>query len=31
MGVYTVQFDTFKRYSAKQAVRDRYTITVTRS
>jgi hypothetical protein len=30
IGVHTIQFDTFRRYSAKQAVRDRYTITVTR-
>jgi hypothetical protein len=30
VGVYTVQFDTFRRYNAKQAVRDRYAISVTR-
>jgi hypothetical protein len=31
VGVYTIQFDTFKPYNAKQAVRDRYSITVTRA
>jgi hypothetical protein len=30
VGVYTVQFDTFRKYDPKQAVRDRYTINVTR-
>jgi len=30
VGVYTLQFDTFRRYNANQRVRDRYTITVTR-
>jgi hypothetical protein len=30
VGVYTIQFDTFKAYNAKQPVRDRYTITVAR-
>jgi hypothetical protein len=30
VGVYTVQFDTFRRYKANRAVRDAYTITVTR-
>jgi hypothetical protein len=30
VGVYTIQFDTFRKYDAKQAVRDRYTISVTR-
>jgi hypothetical protein len=30
VGVYTVQFDTFRKYDPKQAVRDRYTISVTR-
>jgi hypothetical protein len=29
LGVHTIQFDTFRRYSRKQPVRDRYTITVT--
>jgi hypothetical protein len=29
LGVHTIQFDTFRRYSAKRPVRDRYTITVT--
>jgi hypothetical protein len=28
-GVHTIQFDTFKRYSAQRPVRDRYTITVS--
>jgi hypothetical protein len=27
-GVYTIQFDTFRRYNPRRAVRDRYTITV---
>jgi hypothetical protein len=31
LGVHTLQFDTFRRYSSRQPVRDRYTITVTRS
>ena len=30
VGVYTLQFDTFRRYNANQRVRDRYTITVSR-
>ena len=30
VGVYTIQFDTFRRYRAKRAVRDRYAITVAR-
>jgi hypothetical protein len=30
VGVYTIQFDTFRRYNSRQRVRDRYTITVTR-
>jgi hypothetical protein len=30
VGVYTVQFDTFRRYKASRPVRDAYTITVTR-
>ena len=30
VGVYTVQFDTFRRYKADRAVRDAYTVTVTR-
>jgi hypothetical protein len=30
VGVYTIQFDTFRRYKAKRPVRDRYTITVQR-
>jgi hypothetical protein len=30
VGVYTIQFDTFRKYDPKQAVRDRYTINVTR-
>ncbi len=30
LGVHTIQFDTFRRYNSRQAVRDRYTITVTR-
>jgi hypothetical protein len=29
LGVHTVQFDTFKRYSPNRAVRDRYTVTIT--
>ena len=29
LGVHTIQFDTFRAYSAKRPVRDRYTITVT--
>jgi hypothetical protein len=29
LGVHTVQFDTFRRYSASRPVSDRYTITVT--
>jgi hypothetical protein len=28
LGTYTIQFDTFRRYSASRPVRDRYTITV---
>lgn len=28
LGVYTIQFDTFRRYRASRPVRDRYTITV---
>jgi hypothetical protein len=30
VGVYTIQFDTFRKYDPKQTVRDRYTINVTR-
>ena len=30
VGVYTIQFDTFRKYKRKQPVNDRYTITVTR-
>jgi hypothetical protein len=30
IGVYTVQFDTFKRYNPKRPVRYRYTIAVSR-
>jgi hypothetical protein len=30
LGAHTIQFDTFKQYDAKQKVRDRYTIDVTR-
>jgi len=30
LGVYTIQFDTFRRYNPKQPVRDRYTINVRR-
>lgn len=30
LGVHTVQFDTFRRYNARQPVRDRFTIAVTR-
>jgi hypothetical protein len=30
LGVYTIQFDTFRRYKPKRAVRFRYTIAVTR-
>jgi hypothetical protein len=30
VGVYTVKFDTFRRYKSKRPVRDRYTITVAR-
>jgi hypothetical protein len=30
LGVHTIQFDTFRRYSSKRPVRDRYTISVTR-
>jgi hypothetical protein len=30
VGVYTIQFDTFRRYKRKRPVRDRYTITVVR-
>jgi len=30
LGLHTIQFDTFKRYNPKQAVRYRYTIDVTR-
>jgi hypothetical protein len=30
LGVYTIQFDTFRRYDPKQPVRDRYTINVRR-
>jgi hypothetical protein len=29
LGVHTIQFDTFKRYSASRPVRDRYTVTIT--
>jgi hypothetical protein len=29
LGVHTIQFDTFKNYSAQRPVRDRYTITVS--
>lgn len=29
LGVYTIQFDTFRGYNAKRPVRDRYTITVS--
>jgi hypothetical protein len=29
LGVHTIQFDTFRRYRANRAVRDRYTITVS--
>jgi hypothetical protein len=27
--VHTIQFDTFRRYSANRPVRDRYTVTVS--
>jgi hypothetical protein len=27
-GVYTIQFDTYRKYNPRRAVRDRYTITV---
>lgn len=30
LGLHTIQFDTFRRYNPKQAVRYRYTIDVTR-
>jgi hypothetical protein len=30
LGVYTIQFDTFRRYNPKQPVLDRYTINVRR-
>jgi hypothetical protein len=30
LGVYTIQFDTFRRYNPKRPIRDRYTITVRR-
>jgi hypothetical protein len=30
VGVYRIQFDTFRRYKARRPVRDRYTITVLR-
>jgi hypothetical protein len=30
LGVYTIQFDTFRRYDPDRPVRDRYTITVRR-
>jgi hypothetical protein len=30
LGLHTIQFDTFKRYSPKQPVRYRYTVDVTR-
>jgi hypothetical protein len=30
VGVHTIQFDTFRKYTRKRAVSDRYTITVTR-
>jgi hypothetical protein len=30
VGVYTVQFDTFRKYDRKQPVNDRYTVTVSR-
>ena len=30
IGVHTLQFDTFRRFSTNRPVRDRYTITVTR-
>jgi hypothetical protein len=30
LGVHTIQFDTFRRYSRERPVRDRYTISVTR-
>jgi hypothetical protein len=30
IGVHTIQFDTFRRYSRNRPVRDRYTISVTR-
>ena len=30
LGLHTIQFDTFKQYSPKQAVRYRYTVDVTR-
>jgi hypothetical protein len=30
LGIYTIQFDTFKRYNPKQPVRYRYTIAVSR-
>ncbi len=30
LGVYTIQFDTFRRYNPRQPVRYRYTIAVTR-
>jgi len=30
VGVYTVQFDTFRRYNADRPVKDAYTITVSR-
>ncbi len=29
LGLHTIQFDTFRRYRANRAVRDRYTITVS--
>ena len=31
VGIYTVQFDTFRRYSPRRPVRDRYTIAVSRA
>jgi hypothetical protein len=30
VGVYTIQFDTFRKYNRKQPVNDRYTVTVSR-
>jgi hypothetical protein len=30
LGVHTIQFDTFRRYRAKRAVSDRFTVSVTR-